>query len=420
MSTAGRVIFLNRYFHPDESATSQLLSDLAVDLARRGVAVHVVCSRQLYGNAAARLPPGEVVRGVVVHRLWTTHFGRRNLPGRALDYATFYVSGAFALAGLLKQSDLVIAMTDPPLISVVAAFVVRIKRARLINWLQDVFPEVASELDSNPLPPALDRRLRQWRDASLRTACMNVVIGRRMQEFLLRRGVRRETIHVIENWAGTKPGRPRRADESELRASIGCAQKFVVGYSGNLGRAHEYTIFLDAAAALQADAQIQFLFIGGGAHMDALRVGARWRGLDNIRFLPYQPRESLADSLAAADVHLVSLLPKLEGLIVPSKFYGILAAGRPVIFIGDPDGELAREIRDSQCGISIPAASAADLVAAIRDLRANVEQRTAMGERARALFRERFDVDLGLARWAELVATQKGADETVAAPIHRD
>jgi glycosyltransferase involved in cell wall biosynthesis len=420
VSTGGRVIFLNRFFHPDESATSQLLSDLAVDLASRGVDVHVVCSRQLYGNAAARLPPREVVRGVAVHRLWTTHFGRRSLPGRALDYASFYVGAACVLAGRLKRSDIVIAMTDPPLMSIVAALAVRIKRARLINWLQDVFPEVASELDSNPLPPFLDRRLRRWRDASLRAACMNVVIGRRMQEFLLRRGVRRDTIRVIENWACAEPGRPRRADESELRASIGYAQKFVVGYSGNLGRAHEYEIFLDAAAALQADAQVQFLFIGGGAHMDALRVGAARRGLDNIRFLPYQPRESLADSLAAADVHLVSLLPALEGLIVPSKFYGILAAGRPVLFIGDPDGELAREIRDSNCGLSIPAASHADLVAAIRDLRANVERRTAMGERARALFRERFDVAFGLERWAGLVAALRGIDAPVVAPIHRD
>jgi glycosyltransferase involved in cell wall biosynthesis len=357
---------------------------------------------------------------VAVHRLWTTHFGRRSLPGRALDYASFYVGAALVLAGGVKRSDIVIAMTDPPLLSMVAALVARIKRARLINWLQDVFPEVASELDSNPLPPFLDRRLRAWRDASLRAARMNVVIGRRMQEFLVRRGVRRDTIRVIENWACAEPGRPRRADESELRASIGCAQKFVVGYSGNLGRAHEYKIFLDAAAALQADPPVQFLFIGGGAHMEALRAGAGRRGLDNIRFLPYQPRESLADSLAAADVHLVSLLPALEGLIVPSKFYGILAAGRPVLFIGDPDGELAREIRDSNCGISIPAASHADLVAAIRDLRGNVERRTAMGERARALFRERFDVALGLERWAELLSALRRIDAPVVAPIHRD
>jgi colanic acid biosynthesis glycosyl transferase WcaI len=147
-----RVVFVNRYFYPDESATAQLLSDLAFGLAEHGFDVHVVCSRQLYGAPEAQLPAEEAVRGVVIHRVWTTRFGRRRLLGRALDYVSFYITCAVELLGLLRRRDVVIAKTDPPLISIVAALAARLRGAVLVNWLQDVFPEVASQLAPTRCP----------------------------------------------------------------------------------------------------------------------------------------------------------------------------------------------------------------------------------------------------------------------------
>jgi colanic acid biosynthesis glycosyl transferase WcaI len=398
-----RVFFVNRYFYPDESATSQLLSDLAFGLAQSGCDVHIVCSRQLYGTPGAGLPASEVIRGVIVHRLWTTRFGRRNLFGRALDYVSFYATCAVALLRLVRRSDIVVAKTDPPLISLVAVMATRCRGAILVNWLQDVFPEVASALGASPLPAVLDRLLRSWRDASLRVAAANIVIGKRMREYLVGRGIPPNTMHVIENWALANTSRPKDSDESELRARLGLGGKFVVGYSGNLGRAHEHRIFLEAALALQSDGNVQFLFIGGGIRMDALRTMAEQRHLSNMRFLPYQPRESLEDSLAAADVHLVSLLPSLEGLIVPSKFYGVLAAGRPVVFVGDPEGELSRVIRESRCGFVVAVGDSADLAAAIRRLQNDVDQRASMGTAARDLLSARFGAPRALTSWIALV-----------------
>jgi colanic acid biosynthesis glycosyl transferase WcaI len=398
-----RVWFVNRYFYPDESATSQLLSDLAFGLAQSGYQVHILCSRQLYGAADARLAAHETIRGIVVHRLWTTRFGRHRLLGRAVDYGSFYVSCAVALMRRLHSADIVVAKTDPPLISVVVAAAARIKHAVLINWLQDVFPEVATQLGVNPWPVRVDGWLRRLRDASLRAATVNVVLGGRMRDYLIARRVPAQKIQVIENWAESEALHPKLASDSLLRSRLGLADRFIVGYSGNLGRAHEIETLLGAAAALCADDRIAFLFIGGGAKMDELKSRVGEQRLANFHFLPYQSRDSLDDSLAAADVHLVSLIPALEGLVVPSKFYGVLAAARPVVFIGDPDGELSRIVRQSGCGLVVGAGDSDALVQVIQRLKSGTSERHAMGVAARELLCARFSTGRALAAWTELL-----------------
>jgi colanic acid biosynthesis glycosyl transferase WcaI len=398
-----RVFVVNRYFYPDESATSQLLTDLLFALAALGHDVHVICCRQLYGQPEAQLAARETVRDVRVHRIWTTRFGRRHLVGRALDYLTFHVACALTLVRQLRRRDIVIAMTDPPLISIVAAVAVKWKRGILVNWLQDVFPEVATRLGASPLPALLDGALQRLRDASLRSASANVVLGSRMAEYLQTRGLEARKIHVIENWADADAVRPKLAADSLLRRQLGLGDQFVAGYSGNLGRAHEYQTLLGAAEALRGEESITFLFIGGGHNMEELKAQVASRGLSQVRFLPYQPRESLEDSLAAADVHLVCLIPALEGLIVPSKFYGILAAGRPVVFIGDPDGELARVTTAARCGCAVATGEGLDLAAALLSLRDHRAQRDAMGLAARQLLSERYATGHAVGKWVDLL-----------------
>jgi glycosyltransferase involved in cell wall biosynthesis len=398
---SARVVFVNRYFFPDVSATSQMLSDLACRLVQQGMHVHVVCSDQLYDDPAAKLVPEETIQGVHVHRTWTSHFGRGRLLGRALDYASFYLTASAELLRVLRRGDTIVAKTDPPLISILAVAIAKLRGARLVNWLQDVFPEVATHLGANPLPGWLDHYLKRLRDYSLNAAHTNVVLGTRMREHLQRRGVARERICIIENWADGDAVTPKRVEMCELRAQLSIADKFVVGYSGNLGRAHEFETMLAAAEYLQTDANIVFLMVGGGAKMQQLQAAVAARRLPNFRFVPYQPRQLLSDSLAAADVHLACLLPQLEGLIVPSKFYGILAAGRPTIFIGDTDGELARIIDSTMCGTAVAVGDADALVAAIRRLQTDLTTREQMGFRARTLFVERYTVGRAARQWME-------------------
>jgi glycosyltransferase involved in cell wall biosynthesis len=408
-------VFVNRYFDPDESATSQMLTDLTRSLATQGLRVRVVCSRQLYTDAGACLPRTEMRGGVEVERVATTRFGRARLAGRAMDYASFYAAAAIALWRHLEAGDVLIAKTDPPLIGVVCAAVARLKGARLVNWQQDVFPEVATRITPKFLPRWIDRLLKRGRDWSMRVADVNVLISPRMLEHYRARGIAPERLRVIENWADAAI-KAQPPATSRLRRRLGLEHQLVVCYSGNLGRAHEFDTLAGAAELLRDDPRIVFLIVGGGARMAALETAVAERALESFRFLPYQPRAELSDSLAAADVHLVSLLPPLEGLILPSKLYGILAAGRPVAFIGDAEGDIARLLRESGAGVQVDVGAPAALAAALRQLRAEPALCAIMGERARAIFEQRYTLAHAVERWRAVLAVTRGAHGAGASP----
>jgi glycosyltransferase involved in cell wall biosynthesis len=397
-----KIIIVNRYFHPDMSATSQMATDLAFSLAGSDKNVCTVTSRLSYEDPHARLPKLETVRGVGIYRVWTTRFGRANLAGRAIDYASFYVSAFAALLRLARPGDVIIAKTDPPLISFVAWIAARIKRARLVNWLQDMFPEVATALGVLPWRP-LVALLRWLRNLSLRGAAMNVAIGQIMQTRLTGLGVRPEATAVIQNWADGELIRPVCSSENRLRAAWNLQGRFVIGYSGNMGRAHDIDTFIDAMRRLQYDRRLVFLFIGGGAGRQKLESACRESGITNFRFLPYQARQDLAESLSVADVHLVSLLPALEGLIVPSKVYGIAAAGRPVVFVGAPDGEIARLVERCNCGFALPSGDGEGLAGVLAMLADEPARARTLGQHGRECLERELDKAHAMQRWTKLL-----------------
>lgn len=397
-----RVICINRFFWPDHSATSQLLTDLALHLAGRGIRVTVVTSRLRYDDAAAALAPCEHERGVDIVRVWSTHFGRGGLVGRGLDYLTFYLSTLVTLLFLVRAGDVMISKTDPPMVGVLAALVARFRRIHRVNWLQDVFPEVAQAAGLRVADGAMGRMVRAIRDWSLQGAT-NVVLGERMKSLLLARAV--PSLAVLPNWADGKAIRPLPAAKNPLRADWDLVGRFVVGYSGNLGRVHDSAPIIDAADRLRHDDNVIFLFIGGGKESEALRRVTVQRGLSNVIFRPYQSREVLAHSLTLPDLHLVSLRPEFEGMVVPSKVYGVMAAGRPCIFIGDQAGEVATLLRDGNCGVTVPMTDGSALVQAIIALRDDPARCAAMGDAARGMFEARFDLPVALARWDQVLAT---------------
>lgn len=338
-------------------------------LASRGWEVVAITSRQRYDDARARLAAREVANGVTIRRVWSSRFGRAGLLGRAIDYATFYVSAFFAVLASAKRGSIVVAMTDPPLISIVCAMACLLRGARLVNWLQDLFPEVAESLGMRFAAP-----LKGPRDWSLRRASVNVVLGERMRERVAQRA------RVVHNWA-----------DAALHP-LPFAADFAVGYSGNLGRAHDAETIIEA---MRLAPEIRFVFVGGGAQLERVRRAAG----ANVEFRPYAPREQLSESLSSVDVHLVSLQPSMEGLIVPSKFYGIIAVGRPVVFIGARDGEVARLIEEARCGFVIAPGDAAGLARVLRELAADRRMVREMGERGRAMYEERFAPRHAFAAW---------------------
>lgn len=386
-----KLIFINRYFYPDHSATSQMLSDLAFGLAKDSPerAIHIVTSRQRYDDASAKLPTDEVIQNVHIHRVATTRFGRQNLLGRAIDYVSFYAASFFCLLKQAEKGDTLIAKTDPPLISVIAALVAKLKRAHLVNWLQDLFPEVAAELGVKLARGLPYKILKNLRNKTLRQAKMNVAIGELMAERLRREGISDAKITVIHNWADGEQLKPVPHEQNPLRTEWGLQGKFVVGYSGNLGRSHDFSTILDAASALKDRDDIVFLLIGGGAQLPQVQQDCVEKGLTNVMFKPYQPREKLSESLSVADVHLISLKPELESLIVPSKFYGVLAVGRPVIFIGDKQGELAKIIQLEMCGDVVKQGDVSQIIVSVTREQNRAIQKSQENE-IRTLFDLRF------------------------------
>jgi glycosyltransferase involved in cell wall biosynthesis len=258
--------------------------------------------------------------------------------------------------------------------------------------------------------------MRRLRSRSLRAADMNVVLGRRMAERVTGLGVPGERIRIIPNWADGAGIVPVAPAANTLRREWQLGDAFVVGYSGNLGRVHEIDTILQAMtllersptaggpAAAARERPVLWLFIGSGTLLEALKAEVAHRRLTSVRFEPYQPRDRLAESLSAADVHLVSLRPELEGLIVPSKLYGIAAAGRPTIFVGDERGEIARLVAHHECGRTVAAGDGAALAHTILDLAANPGLCRSMGQRARQAFDAELDKPMALARWQELLA----------------
>ncbi len=380
-----------------------MLSDLAFDLAKDGVNVHIVTGRQLYDDPSTLLPSTESINDVKIHRIWATRFGRGRLLGRALDYLTFYLSAGMRLLRLVDREDLVVAKTDPPLISAVVAIATRMRSARFINWVQDLFPEVAAALNIKGVNGFAFRLIRRIRNMSLRTAVMNVALGELMAECLANQKVGRDRIKIIPNWADEQELVPVPAHGNPLRIEWGLRDRFVVGYSGNLGRAHEFDTMLAAAESLREDSAIIFLIVGGGAQLDRLKTNVAKRGLRNFVFRPYQPRDKLAQSLSAADVHLISLKPQLEGMIVPSKFYGIAAVGLPTIFIGQKSGEIASILLREDCGFAVEIGDFANLCTNLQLLRNDESLRSRLGANARRAFETQFSRRKATAAWRELL-----------------
>lgn len=400
------VIFVNRFFWPDESATSQMLSDLAWHVDEQGFRVTVIAGQNGL-TKAERLPKKEFRQGVEIHRVWTASIGGRTTAGKSLQFLTFYVTAFFRLLRIAEPGSTIVVKTDPPLFSVVAAVAARLRRARLVNWLQDLYPEVAGELGTPMARGVVGRFLQRMRNLALRQASMNVAIGHLMAKRVASEGVDRSKIVVIPNWADEVAlAAADDAARSAVRVAWGIApETFVVGYSGNLGRAHEAQTMLETAVALENRSDIKFVIVGGGFEYERFQREALDRGLRNILFLPPQPRSQLDSVFAAFDAQWLSLRPELEGLVVPSKFYGILASGKPVIMIGSRSGELAGVVAAFRNGFVVETGDAASLQEQIVTLAEDREIAKAMGNRSRLASESVYPIGSALVRWSGLLTS---------------
>lgn len=386
------VLFINRVYPPAEGATGQLLAELATELVRRGYAVTVVTSR-----ATAKGASSEVLDGVRVERVGGLPFTRASHLRRALSYLSLYPAMLWRALRLPKH-DVVVTLTDPPLQLLLGPFVHWVKGSKVAHWAQDIYPELAEEmgvLSKDGLIARVLRRLSTW---ALRRSDSVIAVGQCMKARLRERGVTPQSIVVVPNW-GPSPNAECRARNAEFlpakreapspsifRDEHGLNGKFVVMYSGNLGLAHPFEAILDAAERiLPALPQVAFLFVGNGPRLPWVQEQVQRRHLRNVRFLPFQPKERLVESLAAADLHLASMRHELCGLVVPSKVYGVMAAGRPCVFLGPEESEAAQFILQHGCGSVLAHATGARLAATISHWATHPDQLREAGQRVEGI-----------------------------------
>ena len=391
------MVFINRYFYPDQSATSRVLTAVATNLAQRGLSISVLTSNQRYEDPAARLNARELHNSVDIHRLATSRFGRQNLLGRAADYLAFIVGVNWWLLRKVRRGDVIVCKTDPPMLSAFVWPTVLLRRGVLVNWLQDLFPEVAVELGVVGKKVAA---VAGWmRNLGLKFARKNVVIGRLMAVKIGDLNIAAGKQTLIENGCDVAALSKHSGGSRTRRAWNISDESLLVMYAGNFGRAHPDEPVASVVEQLVDLSQVVFVFIGGGAGMDKLKK--RCEQLPNCRFLPYQPEHLLAETLAAADIHLVALHTNLEGLIVPSKFYPIAAVGRPVIYLGAPSSDLGHYLATHDCGHI--AASTEALKEAVVKAAGDRPGLLNMGKNASILAHRQFSVDHSCDRWESLL-----------------
>jgi colanic acid biosynthesis glycosyl transferase WcaI len=406
-----RILIVNIYFYPDPTGTGLVMTDLARDLAARGHEVTVITSFPHYGGVMPQRSPPRVWReermdGIRVIRTAVYVPRRRSFWARALNYTTFSTLALVAGLGCGAQ-DVVFCTSPPLLLGATVSALSGLKRAPFVFNVQDIYPDAAVLMGMlrNPWLIALSGALESF---VYRRAALVTVIGDTAKRNLLAKGVPETKIAVIPNWVDIDHISPMPA-ENEFRRSLAAGGNLraensvqngsgaatastldpqlstkLVMFAGNIGLIAGLETVLDAAAVLRRRSDLHFLIVGEGNAKADLVARAQQLDLPNVTFLSTQPREILSEVLAAADVHLVTLKRRMSATSLPSKTYGIMASGRPMVAAVDPGSEVWRLVEAAQAGVCVRPEEPSELARALESLCDDPEQRRLMGENARA------------------------------------
>jgi glycosyltransferase involved in cell wall biosynthesis len=403
-----KILFINQYYWPDHASTAQHLADLAEDLAAHGYECHVLCARGRYQAGGPDPLAYELREGVRIHRVRATSLGRRGTLARMTDYLSFY-AGAILKALMLPRFDAVVTLTTPPIIGLVGTLLKRLKGSRHVYWSMDLHPDASVALGRmSPRNPVV-RGLQRLSGLVYRQADRVVVLGPYMADRVALQGVAADRIETIPVWSRREEVYPIPRGSNALRKSLGLGDAFVAMYSGNLGLAHSFDEFIEAARRLRDRSDIVFVFAGAGPRMGEVKAARERHALANIRFLEYVPRSHLHMSLSMADAHLISMRPEMTGIVVPGKLYGVMAAGRPAVFVGPRHCESADTIRTAGCGFTIGRGDVDGLVKALTHVAGDPSLARRMGERGRSAFLARYERRHCCATWRGLLAETTGA-----------
>ena len=328
-----KFLLLNQTFYPDVMATGQYLSEVATALVARGHEVTVVTSRRAYDDPTRLFPKTELWQGVRIYRVGSTGFGKGAKWRRAADFGSNLLCCLTRVARLPRQ-DAVIALTSPPLVSVLGAAAAKIWGGKFYYWVMDFNPDEAVAAgwlrEGSPAYRALDWISRY----SLRHAAKIIALDRFMRDRITAKGIPAARVEVLPPWSHDGDVRFDPAGRERFRQAHGLAGKFVVMYSGNHSPVHPLVTLMDAASRFRNDPGVAFCFVGGGSEFQRVKTRLAAEQLPNVLCLPYQPLDQLSASLSAADLHVVVMGNPFVGLIHPCKIYNILAVAAPILYLG--------------------------------------------------------------------------------------
>ncbi|MGA2963820.1 MAG: glycosyltransferase family 4 protein [Candidatus Korobacteraceae bacterium] len=328
-----KILILNQAFYPDVVATGQYATDLALALTEAGHQVSVVSSARSYDDPSRRFTFRQLWKGITIHRVAPTGFGKTARWRRAADFASFMVKCVLRVLSL-PRFDVVIALTSPPLISVAAAILAPLKGARVLHWTMDLNPDEAIAsgwLRSGSLSAKILGALQRF---SLQHADRIVALDSFMKERISSRGIDPHKIVVIPPWSLDDKVWFDAEGREEFRRQHGLRGKFVITYAGNHSPCHPLDTLLEAARRLSGDSRFKFCFVGGGSEYRKVQEFSATHGLSNFLCLPYQPLDKLSAMLSAADLHAVVMGDAFTGIVHPCKVYNVLAVGAPLLYIG--------------------------------------------------------------------------------------
>lgn len=398
------MVFSELYW-PEDTSTGFFVTGIAEGLAEERE-VLVFCTQPTYGRRGLRAPRRERHGNVEIRRVTSTTFAHDRPLGRALNSLTIAGSLSFHALRRLREDDQVLVVTNPPLLPYLVMLAARLRRAQCALLVHDVYPEVLEAAGTVRRDGLIGRAIRRMARWLYRNAHRVVVLGRDMVALVatyLDGATAR--VAVIPNWGDVDEIRPLPRKGNALLTKLQLEAKFVVQWLGNMGRTHAFEALLLAAAKMQENRDVHFLFVGWGARRAWLEREIGRRALDNVTLLPPCPREDLSAYLAACDLAVIAFLPGMTGVSVPSRLYNVLASGRPLLAVAEPESELSLVIREEGAGWTVSPAEPEGIATAIASaVAAGAEAREQMGARARRAAEDKYSRRAVIRCWTSLFA----------------
>ena len=385
----GKVWVVSELYYP-EGGTGYFLTNIAEDLASP-FHVHVLCGQPTYYARGIRAPAHEVRNGVHIRRCFSTTLNKDRMLYRLFNLITLTASVFWNALVHLRRGDIAIVVTNPPTLPFVIYVAAWIHRTVCAVLVYDVYPDVlvAAGIIKQK---GLSERIMDWAARWLLARVEKIVVIGRDMESLVHAKCNRpiEDIVVIPNWGDVAAIRPMERGKVDLLKRLGLQEKFVVQYSGNMGRTHGLECLLESAVRLMNVPKIHFLFIGSGAKKEWLEREVSRQGLSNVTILPPQPVDILGTTLNACDLAVISFVPGMAGISVPSRMYNILAAGKPILAAAEADSELALVVLEEKVGWVVPPERPDEIVSHVLSAIDQPDLLDEMSKRARKVAVEKY------------------------------